>query len=267
MNPRILTAIYIYPIKSLSGLRLKDAFVEERGLRYDRRWMLIDKENNFITLRKMPRMVFFNLKSENDGFRISGKDGHESIIIPWEIDKGEKEKVRVWNDHLEAIAGAPEWNDWFSHKLNTKCKLVFMRNDSERYFSKSTTDGKGQLSFADGSPYLITGEASLRDLNAKMEHKIEIERFRPNLVFTSGLPYEELSWKKFKVGDVTFRGIKPCTRCVVTTIDPQTGKSAKEPLSTLSKQNINGKAVFGLNAMAVNYGIINIGDLLEPFNQ
>ena len=123
---------------------------------------------------------------------------------------------------------------------------------------------KEQVSLADAYPFLIIGQSSLDELNKKLDLPMTMTRFRPNFVFTSGLANEEDSWKNFKIGGVLFEGVKPCARCVLTTVNPDTGEKGLEPLKTLAVyRKQNGKVNFGENVIARSNGEIKIGDLIE----
>jgi hypothetical protein len=117
------------------------------------------------------------------------------------------------------------------------------------------------VSFADGYPFMIIGQASLDDLNSRLEDPLPMNRFRTNFVFTGGKSFEEDNWKKFKIGDVIFKAVKPCARCVITTTDQETAERAPEPLHTLSKyRKIDNKVFFGMNLICESTGEVMIGD-------
>jgi len=119
------------------------------------------------------------------------------------------------------------------------------------------------VSFADGYPYLIISQGSLDDLNSRLTEPITMTRFRPNLVVSDCPAYDEDTWLDFHLGDIPFYGPKPCARCVLTTIDPDTGQTGKEPLRTLtSYRNRNNKILFGQNAIAKSTGVLRVGDTI-----
>jgi uncharacterized protein YcbX len=120
------------------------------------------------------------------------------------------------------------------------------------------------VSFADGYPFLIIGEESLVDLNNRLKDPLPVNRFRPNLVFSGGEPFDEDGWMRFKIGGVEFRSIKPCSRCVVTTVDQNTSNKSKEPLKTLSQyREVNGKVMFGMNLVCEVTGKLKMGDQIN----
>lgn len=252
-----LEKIFIYPIKSLGGISLQKTVMKHKGLEHDRRWMLVDENNKFITIREQPKLLKFSIEYLAKGFRI--KHGASHLNIPFDISEGSKLKTKIWNDGISVIEGKTEWNNWFSEQLNRACKLVHFPEESERQGSKKWCSPNQQVSLADGYPLLVVGEESLNDLNHKLNKPISVMRFRPNLVFSGGEPYEEFRWSTFKIGNNSFQGLKPCVRCVVTTYDENTLEKGIEPLKTLSKQRVDKNIVFGQHSVGVGGSIIEVG--------
>lgn len=266
-----ISEINIYPIKSLGGISLSEAVVEEKGLQYDRRWMLVTEKGDFLTQREFPKMATLKVSLENDGLKVISSE-NQAIEIPFAPTSNEKMRVQVWGSKCNGISYDETINAYFSDILQSKCKLVIMPEDSLRKVSPFYAVRKFQdvVSFADGYPVLLIGEGSLNDLNAKLENPIPMNRFRPNLVVNSSEAFAEDTWKKIKIGDTIFHLVKPCARCVMTTIDQQTGiADAKEPLKTLAtyrlvKRADESKINFGQNLIAENVGgTIKIGDEIE----
>ena len=256
-----LSEINIYPIKSLAGISLQSSEVEERGLKYDRRWVLVDETNTFITQRKFPGMALIKVSVETDGLKLQHKTKNvEPLIIPFKFEHNEKSDVVIWDDTVQGVFYNSEIDQWFSYMLGLKCRLVKMPDSTKRAVNKNYVKNK-IVSFADGYPFLIIGQSSLDDLNSRLEESLPMNRFRPNLVFTGGKPYEEDKWNKFKIGEVKFRGIKPSIRCVITTINQETTELTHEPLRTLAKyRRVEGGVIFGMNLVCNSEGIIKVGD-------
>lgn len=260
-----LTQINIFPVKSLPGISLRRTIAEERGLKFDRRWMLVDSENKFITQRLFPKMIFIDIEIRKDHliFRHKRKS-LEELAIPLYEFPDKRIEVNIWGDVCAANVYEKNVNNWFERALEFKCKLVYMpdnsvRNTSTKYFSQIKN-----VSFADGYPYLIVGEESLNNLNSMTEYNIEMSQFRPNFVFSGGKPHDEDSWKEIIIGDQKFAVVKPCARCVITTIDLNSGNKNKEPLKTLSTyRNVDGKIMFGQNALALTEGYVSVGDKIQ----
>ncbi|MEM8568780.1 MAG: MOSC N-terminal beta barrel domain-containing protein [Bacteroidota bacterium] len=254
-----LSDIYIYPIKSLGSIRVKNIKTTEKGLEFDRRWMLINQDRQFLTIRRYPEFLFFKMSLLNSGFRIRYQE--KILDVPIKIDEGEKVRCEIWNDEVEAIKASDRINQWFSTILGIDCSLVYMPEETKRNIKPLW--GGTSVSFADGYPLLIASEASLSNLNSKLKNPVGMIRFRPNLVFKGVDPYDEFNWSKFKINSTQFQGLKPCERCIVTTFDPKTGEKGREPLLTLSKQKINNKIVFGQHAKSVDQGTIGVGDVVK----
>ncbi len=265
MPKRILSEIWIYPIKSLGGIRLQRASVKQKGLTYDRRWMLIDEVGRFLTQREHPEMSQFQLTIDNTQLTVLNRITNQSILLDMEHAlQGNSLLVTIWNDEVEAHEVGPAFSTWFSEQLNRSCKLVFFPESSSRPVDPDYAKENEQVSLADGYPFLVIGQSTLDDLNSRLETPVPMNRFRPNFVFTGGQPYEEDEWKNFSVGKNRFVGVKPCGRCTITTVDQHTGEKGKEPLSTLSTYRKKGsKILFGQNVLAVDYNEIYEGDRIE----
>ncbi|MTI38193.1 MOSC domain-containing protein [Fulvivirga lutimaris] len=260
MKNKQLTDIIIYPIKSLGGIHLTNVKLTQRGLQHDRRWMLVNDRNHFLTIRQHPEFLHFELSQEDDGFVITHRIKKTTLKIPFTISSGNTVEVKIWDDMVEALEAEEKYHVWFSEQLGQNCKLVYIPEEAPRRVEADWVKEEHHVSFADAYPYLIVGESTLADLNSKLEEKITMQRFRPNLVFNGGEAYEEYVWKDIAIGNGLMQCIKPCTRCIVTTMDPETTKAGKEPLKTLFKQKINDKMVFGENAIAMNDAEIAICD-------
>ena len=257
-----ISSINIFPVKSLSGISLFKSKVEERGFQYDRRWMIVDSDNLFMTQRKFPQMVFIDVKIEDGKLIFQHRINKANRLeLPLAEFPQKKVSVKVWEDTCEAVEYGKAINDWFTGMLEYKCKLVYMPDRTERKTSTQYFSETKNVSFADGYPFLIIGEESLNFLNSKLIEPITMNQFRPNIVFSGGKEHDEDAWENIKIGHLNFSVGKPCARCVVTTINPRNSKKGKEPLATLSKyRNVDNKILFGQNAISHDYGIIKIGD-------
>ncbi len=264
-----LSEINIYPIKSLRGISLKESKIERRGLEFDRRWMLIDQNNKFLTQREFPKMATIDVNILPDGLQTS-IDGEE-LSIPFAPPNNESENVKIWQSRCPAKVYEEAVNGWFSDVLQTNCKLAVMPAETHRkvnYLYAVKTDD--HVSFADGYPFLLIGENSLADLNLRLEANLPMNRFRPNLVVSEAESFAEDSWKKIKLGETVFHVVKPCARCVMTTIDQTKGeKQGTEPLKTLAKfripkRSIKKNILFGQNLIVENAGdVLRVGDQIE----
>ena len=266
MNTYTLSEINIFPVKSLGGISVSSAKVEARGLALDRQWLLINNENMFLTQREIPAMALVKVKVEDNGLTFFHRDfPNESVTIGIQQFEKESIKVGIWNDDCWANIVSEQASEWFSEAFGMDCRLVKMAAHEQRLVDTNYAFNKEVVSFADGFPVLIIGQSSLDDLNSRLPNAVEMNRFRPNLVFEGGIPYEEDSWQKFSVGEVSFLGVKPCARCVLTTVNPDKGEiDSKEPLRTLATyRNRNNKILFGQNLLAAHFGEIKVGDKIE----
>lgn len=258
----VLSEIHIYPIKSLGGISLTSAQVEERGLRHDRRWMLIDENGVFLTQRKLAEMALLQVALGPDGLVVTHKTKDLSPLhVPFETASNRSLLVTVWNDICFAYLVSSQANAWFSEALGVDCRLVYMPENSIRLIDPNYARHNEKVSFSDGYPYLVIGQESLNDLNSRLAEAVPMSRFRPNFVFTGGQPHDEELWKTFKIGEVLFYGAKPCARCIVTTINQETAQAGQEPLKTLSGYRRQGnKVLFGMNLIGLSTGTVSVGD-------
>jgi uncharacterized protein YcbX len=246
-----LTEIWIYPIKSLGGIRVKESEVWIKGLKHDRRWMLVDEKDGFLTQRTHPALALFKLSPTDQGFQIYHEGEEKQLRI--QPATGDPIRSHVWDDEVEVIEADTLLSDWFSTHLGFRVRLVQFPESHARPVDARYAHANEQVSLADGYPLLLIGEASLVDLNKRLPSPVPMNRFRPNLVFSGGHAYEEDAWKEFRIGESLFKGVKPCSRCVLTTIDQDTGAQGKEPLATLaSYRKKENKIYFGQNVLALN---------------
>ncbi|MBK6997142.1 MAG: MOSC domain-containing protein [Lewinellaceae bacterium] len=265
-----LSEIWIYPIKSLGGIALKEAVAEVRGLRYDRRWMLVDDTGRFVTQREIPTMALLGTAIEPPYLSVFWKSKpSENVQIPLEIEASEFPKLRVeiWGDKCPARVLSNEINQWFSHHLGQNLRLVYMPNTTRRRADGRYAPPGHHVSFADGFPYLIIGQASLDDLNTRLAQALPMNRFRPNFVFTGGQPFEEDTWEQFSINLQPFQGVKPCARCTITTTDQDTAARAAEPLKTLATfRKFGNRILFGQNVvwLGMEESLVRVGDLIQP---
>ncbi len=262
----IIQHTFIYPIKSLAGIACDSLVLTDRGARGDRRWMLVDNDGRFISQREWPKLCLMRMLLANDGFESIEPNG-ERQLIPFAIESGTTRDVTIWSDVAFSIEAPQQVNQFFSRALDMPCSLVYMPDDSHRY-ADSTYAGDSQLtSFSDAFPLLLIGSASLLELNRRLKTaghgEIGWDRFRPNIVVATHEPHVEDSWAEFRMGEAEAKGVKLCSRCVMTTVDQTTGLAGKEPLKTLAQyRSMKNKIMFGQNVIA-QQGTIRIGDAVS----
>ncbi|HET6265801.1 MAG TPA: MOSC N-terminal beta barrel domain-containing protein [Usitatibacter sp.] len=261
-----LAALHVYPVKGLKGIGLRQARATERGLEHDRRFMVVDDEGVFLTQRDHPAMATIWTDIEGDRLTLAAPDMGE-VSVPLVPDAPASMKVQVWRSVVDAAHVSNAADAWLSECLGMPCQLVYMP-DASRRFSNPDYAGEGrQVGFADGYAYLVTGEASLADLNRRLAERghpaLPMNRFRPNLVVAGAAPYAEDGWKDVRVGGAVLRAAKPCGRCQVTTTDQSTGiVMGPEPLATLSTYRDSAEfgVMFGMNYVTAQPGPVRVGD-------
>jgi MOSC domain-containing protein len=258
-----LDRLYIYPIKSLKGIALDEARVERRGLQYDRRWMLVDEANMFFTQREHPRMATVSLNLETEGLRASA-DGMEDLLIPYVPPVPELRTVTVWRSVCQALTVATHVDEWFSRFLQTPCRLVYMPDETRREVNPLFAISQDIVSFADGYPFMLLGEASLDELNGRLNATpVPMNRFRPNFVLKGTPAFAEDEWKEILIGETVFYLVKPCERCQIPTIDQDRGaRAGPEPLRQLATyRTFDNKVLFGQYLIAqAEGGGLRVGD-------
>jgi uncharacterized protein YcbX len=261
-----VSQLYIYPIKSLGGIAVNKTRITDRGMQYDRRYMLVDENNGFLTQREYPAMALLRTAIEKDNLLVYHKDFYSDKLILPLIPKptGKNILVKIWDDFCEGHYITKEANEWFSAQLGLECRLVYMPESTMRKVDFRYALKDDITSFADGYPILLIGQSSLDDLNSHLEEPLPMNRFRPNIVFKGGEPFEEDMMEHFIINELDFYGVKLCSRCVITTTNQETGVAGKEPLKTLAKYRlINNKILFGQNVLCEGEGFISIGDSIR----
>lgn len=260
-----VASLHLYPVKSLRGISVTEAFLETAGLRHDRRLMLVDDQGLFQTQRRLGRMArLAPTLLEGDRLAIENPDG-ERIEIDL-LQEGEIVAVEIWNDRIEAERAWTETDAWFTRELGYSVRLVRMIPERPRPANPTFVRDGDHMSLADGYPVLLAGDGSLADLNARLAEPIPMDRFRPNLV-AEGMPaWEEEVRAGWTVGETELRFTKPCVRCKVTTLDQATGEpTGPEPLRMLATYRRSGNGVaFGANLVPVTLGTIRVGDPIRP---
>lgn len=264
-----LSQLCIYPVKSMRGLQLSHAQITESGLAFDRIFMLTDYHGKFITARQYPKLICFTPALIRDGVVIQAPDGKNKTIFFNQFSQ-QPQATEVWGNHFTSFIAPNEINQWLSDYLQRDIQLRWLGEYSNRRV-KHYPDNP--LSFADGYPFMLINEASLQSLQSRCQNTLSVHQFRPNLVVNGFSAFAEDSWKTIRIGDVIFDVIKPCSRCILTTFNPETGKkySHGEPLSVLQQFRTNSQKPkdidFGINLIARNNGIIRYGDNIEILEQ
>jgi len=264
----VLASIHIYPLKSGAPLALDQGVVETRGLAGDRRWMLVDANGKFVTGRQQPRLTLIRAQPIESGLRLSAPDMPDiDLAAP---STGTRIESAVWGAPVNPLLADDAAHDWISAYMRAPHRLVHMDADCVRAM-KAKYDGRygnddDEVSFADGFPLLLISQAALDQLNTKLAAPVPMLRFRPNLVVAGTAPHAEDQWKRIRVGAIEFEVLKPCVRCVFTTVEFERGvfDPSGEPLRTLLKYRRSADGVtFGQNLIPRGHGIVRRGDAVE----
>ncbi|HTR80617.1 MAG TPA: MOSC N-terminal beta barrel domain-containing protein [Bacteroidota bacterium] len=259
----VLSEINIYPIKSTKGIALQSARVEQRGLEHDRRWMVVDESGKFISQRTAPRLALISTSLHNTSLLVSGP-GMRSLAIPFTHTEHGEVPVRIWDDTVQAVPAGDEVQKWFCEFLQVQCRVVFMPDTSLRQVNPRYGTTSDIVSFADGYPLMLMSKASVDDLNMRLSTPVPMNRFRPSIVVDGCEAFEEDRWRKIRIGEVILNVVKPCARCVTTTVDQATGIAGKEPLATLSTyRTFDNEVYFGQNVIPETNGTLHKGDRVE----
>ncbi len=274
-----ITDLFIYPVKSLKGIALDNSQTGQRGLEFDREWMITDNAYNFISQREIELMTTIETKIDTSSLILSSPQ-NRAIKVPLESNRINKVKVMVWDDYCDAYDEGDEASSWLTEALGThkgsSLRLVRFDQKDKRLVPKKYLNGvHAESAFSDQFPYLITSWESLSKLNNGLlennSKKVSMNRFRPNIVIKGLSDIEKMTSFNLtcEKGDYQFGLRKPCKRCKITTINQETGEveNPKEPLATLVKLKNSEEshgAFFGQNAILLSdYGVLRVGDLLE----
>lgn len=260
-----LAAIHIHPVKSCAPLALEAATVEARGLAHDRRYLVVDAEGRFLTGRQLPRLTLLRALPLAGGLALQapGMPSHE-MAAP----EGNPERIAVtiWDDTVDAAACEAAVDAWLSRFLGRPVRLAFMDHLARRAVDPDYGGTGDEVGFADGYPLLLLSQAAHDALNARLAKPLPITRFRPNLVLAGCAAHAEDGWRRIRVGAIEFDLVKPCTRCVFTTVDGERGAFSGdgEPLATLKAYRRGARGItFGQNLIARGLGVLRVGDPVE----
>jgi uncharacterized protein YcbX len=254
-----LASLVVYPIKSAGGLAVPAWEVDAFGLRYDRRWMVVDQRGRMITQRTHPRLALARPALESERLVVRAP-GLAPLALPLQPGDAVSITVRIWSDTCTARWQGEAAARWFSGLLGVDASLVYMPESTWRPAAPAYAPATTRVSFADAYPFLLLSEESLADLNRRLAVPLPMNRFRPNLVIRGGTAFGEDELETFTIGEIGFRAAKPCDRCVLTTTDQDTAERGVEPLRTLATfRKRDGKVYFGQNVLHQGPGQLAVG--------
>jgi uncharacterized protein len=258
--------LHVYPVKGARGLAPESAVLDAFGLALDRRWMVVDGRGEFVTPREHASLALVDTALEKDTLVLSTAAG--SAAVPLSQEDGDAVTVRVWLDTVEAIDTGAEAAALLTNLLGFPARLVRMPARTVRQVSLDYGERGDRVSFADAFPLLIIAQASLDELNRRLPRPVPMLRFRPNVVVAGTQPHEEDTWRTVRLGAVECDVVKPCGRCVVTTLDLATARPGKEPLRTLaSYRKFESHVWFGQNAIHRGTGVLRVGDEVQVLDR
>jgi uncharacterized protein len=262
-----------FPVKSCRGQSLRSAVVEPWGLSGDRRWMVVDPDGCVVTAREEHKLLLVRPELRDDALLLDAPHAAPlAVAVP---DGSELVAVEVWESRLKAAAADPQADAWISAVLDRPARLVYLDDPSRRATNPARTLPTDRVSFADAYPLLLTSEQSLAALNDDIaagprsdEGPLPMTRFRPNVVVRGAEAWDEDDWRVIRIGEVQFRAVKGCDRCVMTTLDPDTAAKGMEPIATLARsRRWDGKTWFGINLVPdTPGGTVHVGDEIEVLN-
>jgi hypothetical protein len=259
-----LSALYRYPLKSGKAESLQHAQFDGLGLAGDRRWMLVDEgTGRFFTQRAEPHMSQLSALWNAAGGLTLDAPGFQplDVSVP-ESTEATLRGVTIWRDTLRVPDAGDQAAQWLSEFMGRPTRLVHVSAERARWLPSGYGTIDDKVGFADGFPLLLIGQGSLDDLSAKVGRPLEMLRFRPNLVVEGGEAFAEDGWKRIRIGDMEFRLLKGCSRCILTTIDPKTGERSadREPMTTLKTyREREGDIWFGQNMVNDGPGVLEVG--------
>ncbi|NOZ53701.1 MAG: MOSC domain-containing protein [Gammaproteobacteria bacterium] len=257
-----VSELVIYPVKSMAPISLQCASLDHFGFKHDRRWMVVDSNYKFMTQRQQARMSLIHVRLMDHGLVLQAPHMTEITVVIPAVEACTK--VTIWKDQCNVADCGDAVAHWLSRFLNVKSRLMYFPDNEVRQVDLNYAQQGDRIAFSDGFPVLLLSQASLDDLNHRLDTPISIARFRPNLVVRGCKPFAEDGWHRIRIGELTFRVVKPCSRCVIPNIDLHTAERGQEPTRTLiSYRRRDGKIYFGQNVIADSQGDIAVGMTVE----
>lgn len=261
MNAHI-HSLHIYPIKSCQGISLQTAELTSTGFKYDRHWMLVDKQGKFLSQRTHPQLATIKTSLTTD-FLIAESQSSQ-LKIPLVSSTSRQVQVTIWNDICSSAIVSSECSDWFSRFLDTECELVFLPDSEKRQIDPKYSSLNQIVGFSDGFPLLVLSRASIDLLNTKLTQKVDIDRFRANIILEGCPAHAEDNYSEISVNDISIKLPKPCSRCIIPSIHQQNAEKYPEVLTALAGYRKKGNNIyFGQNGVHLSNGIISMGDEVE----
>lgn len=256
-------SLHVYPIKSCRGIELQSAELVETGIKYDRHWMLVDENGDFLSQRQYPLMAGISCEFSGSNLLLNAKK-QDPLEIPMQQSPAGFKQVNIWNDSCNAALVSQQASNWFSALIGVSCELVYLPETEKRQVDLRYAAPNQIVGFADGFPLLVVSLASIDLLNQKLEQKVTIDRFRPNIVIEGCPAHAEDEWSRIVIGDIEIQLVKACSRCVIPSIDQRSSEKHPTILKTLaSYRRTDNKILFGQNGLHSGNGRIHKGQEIQ----
>ncbi|MGJ8685966.1 MAG: MOSC domain-containing protein [Spongiibacteraceae bacterium] len=261
-----VSQLWRFPVKSLAGQCESEYTIDDWGPVGDRRWLLVDENRRFVTQRKFPKMCRLLAIDQRDSLRVVDLDGSVAglAVVISSLDVTARYQVTVWNDQPAVVDAGDEAAAFFSQYLQSSVRLCYMPDDEFRQVDLAYASEGDRLGFADGFALLLCNEASLEVCAEALGRGLGMARFRPNIVVSGAEAFAEDDWACIRIRDIEFDLVKPCSRCAIPSVDPETGNRERDVVSMLQAQcRRDGSIYFGQNMRHRGRGSIAIGDEVE----
>ena len=262
-----LNTLMRYPLKSTAGWSVEAAELSPRGLRDDRRWMVVDEAGEFVTARHHGALLTVQAEPRSAGELVLRCAELADDVIAAPSFESSSTQVRVWGDRCQALDMGDEAAQWISQVVDRSCRVVYMPDETKRPVSGVAATPGDIVSFADGYPVLLTLQESLDAFNEGLDEPVAMACFRPNVVVSGLEAFSEHSWSSVRIGELDFTVAGPCVRCQMTTRDQHTGRRRRdgEPLKTLAQtRRTDDGVIFGINLIPRATGTLRLGDRVTP---
>lgn len=260
-----ISQLWRFPVKSLAGARHPAVSLSRRGLAGDREWMVVDTRGRFVTQRQLPAMARIQAGYADNNLWLRHLDQPQAEFWLPRYPEGTTIEVMVWRDQCHAVDAGDAVADWLSGLLGKRLRLCFLPAAFRRQVDTDFAKVGDEVGFADGFPLLICNQASIDYLSRAGGRALAPERFRPNIVVSGAEPFAENCWRRLRVGEIVLDLVKPCTRCVIPSIDPETAEQQPDVLALLRAhcRGDDGRIYFGQNAIHRQLGRLAEGAEVE----
>lgn len=261
-----VASLHLHPIKSCRGQAVAAATLDAFGLVGDRRFLVVDERGQFLTQRALPRLALVEPAIDGATLTLAAPGANPLCVASSPAMGAPRREVTIWRDTVHAADLGDAAADWLTTFLGRPVRLVAMASDFSRPILKPTARPGDQAAFSDAYPLLVLSEASLAELNGRLDEPLPMDRFRPNIVVRDCPPFAEDGWRRIRIGEVVLRAAGPCARCIITTTDQRTLERGKEPLRTLAqyRRSADGDVNFGQNYIhETRSGVLRAGMAVE----